>query len=162
MGQPSRVLYLPPGVTPGPTPGQPAQQVVMPSGIPFDRGFFEQVLPHSVAAFCAQVNCPTPIVELLTTDGTTHYVKGIAGVSDSWVALHTMSPDHEHDVQVFIPFQTIFRVEVHPESDELRKRLGFVLTATKVNTPEIDAQAKIAAAAAPKTQAVARKKPASP
>ncbi len=155
MGQPSRVLYLPPGVTPpGPTPGQMPPPQVMPSGIPFDRVFFEQVLPHSVAAFCQQIKCPTPVVELLTMDGTTHYVKGISGVSDSWVALHTTSPDHDHDVQVFIPFQTIFRVEVHPEDDDRRKRLGFVLSATKVIAPEMAAQATIAA---PKARTAAKK-----
>jgi hypothetical protein len=95
-------------------------------GIPFDRAFFERVLPPAVENFCSQANCNVPIVEVLTVDGTTHYVNGISGVSDQWVALHTTDPDHPHSTQIFVPYQTIFRVEIHPESDERRRHLGFV------------------------------------
>ena len=124
MTQPSRVIYLPPGVTPA--AAQPTQAPVAFPGIPFDRNFFEHILPQSIQSFCSQVECKVPVVELLTVDGTTHYVNGISGVSDQWVALHTAMPDHEHPVQVFIPYQTIFRVEIHPAENERRHRLGFL------------------------------------
>ena len=126
MTQPQRVIYLPPGVVP-PAPSQP--QVVTqagPSGVPFDRTFFEQVLPPSIAGFCQQVQCKVPVVELITVDGVKHYINGISGVADAWVALQTASPEHDHPTQVFIPYQTIFRVEIHPEEDVKRQRLGFV------------------------------------
>lgn len=120
MPQAASVIYLPPGVVPVPS------QVPQQAGVPFDRSFFEQVLPQAVAAFCEQTGCEGPIVEVLTVDGTTHYVNGISGLTDSWVALHTADPDHDHAVQVFVPFQTIFRVEVHPSSDLHPKRMGFI------------------------------------
>jgi len=120
MTQPARVIYLPPGVAPiqAATPAT--------SGLPFDRAFFEQILPPAVAAFCQQTNCSSPIVEVMTVDGTTHYINGISGVTDTWVALHTSSMEHEEPVQVFIPYQTIFRVEIHPAENERRHRLGFL------------------------------------
>ncbi len=124
MTQPSRVIYLPPGVA-APAAATPLPQAG-PSGLPFDRHFFEQVLPQSVASFSAAANCGTPIVELLTVDGITHYVKGISGVSDVWVALHTTQPDHSHPIQVFVPYQTIFRLAIHPCDDE-RPTFGFAL-----------------------------------
>ena len=127
--QPSRVIYLPPGVVPPPpTPQSPA---IIPSGIPFDRAFFEKVIPSAVAGFCAQVGCTIPVLELMTVDGMTHYVNGISGVADQWVALQTSLPDHPHPVQTFIPYQTIFRVEIHPEADERRAHLGFVTDSVK-------------------------------
>jgi len=122
MTQPQRVIYLPPGVTPS-QPAVPTGPV--PSGIPFDRLFFEQVLGPSIQAFCSQVQCTVPIVELQTVDGTTHYINGISGVADSWVALQTSNPDNNCTSQVFIPYQTIFRVEIHPEHDKRREHLGF-------------------------------------
>lgn len=122
MTQPSRVIYLPPGVVAGPPAPQPAAGT---SGIPFDRNFFENILPPSIAGFCQQVKCEVPIVELTTVDGLTHYVNGISGLSDAWVALQTSSPEHEHPTQVFIPYQTIYRVEIHPEEDVRRHHLGF-------------------------------------
>ncbi len=125
MTQPQRVLYLPPGVVPPPST-QPPAAIQVSNGVPFDRAFFEQVLPPSIAGFCAQVKCKVPVVELITIDGATHYVNGISGVADSWVALQTASPEHDHPTQVFIPYQTIFRVEIHPEEDVKRERLGFV------------------------------------
>lgn len=124
MTQPSRVIYLPPGVVAA-TPA-PAQHTGAPSGIPFDRNFFENVLPPSIAAFCQQTRCDVPVVEVSTVDGVTHYVNGISGLSDTWVALQTARPEHTHPTQVFIPYQTIYRVEIHPEDDEHRRHLGFV------------------------------------
>jgi hypothetical protein len=120
--QPQRVIYLPPGVVPAPAPqpGAPG------ANVPFDRAFFEQVLPSAVESFCKQVSCEVPVVEVLTMDGTTHYVNGISGVSDSWVALHTSHRDHPHPVQAFVAYQTIFRVEIHPNSDQREHRLGFI------------------------------------
>jgi hypothetical protein len=132
MNQPSRVIYLPPGVLPPPA-APPA--IPINTGIPFDRVFFEQVLPGAIAGFCKQVNCDVPVVELTTVDAMTHYVNGISGVSDQWVALTTAKPDHHHPVQVFIPYQTVFRVEIHPESDERRAHLGFVTVPARV--PEV-------------------------
>lgn len=132
MNQPSRVIYLPPGVVPPPAAAQP---IPVNTGVPFDRGFFEQVLPGAIAGFCKQVGCKVPVVELTTVDAMTHYVNGISGVSDQWVALTTSRPDHQHLVEVFIPYQTIFRVEIHPESDERRAHLGFV--AAPVRVPEV-------------------------
>ena len=123
MSQPSRTIFLPPGVT-APAPAHAPMSL----GVPFDRQFFEQVLPGAIAGFCSQVECTTPVVELMTTDGTSHFVNGISGVSDQWVALQTSLPDHHHVAQVFIAYQTIFRVEVHPETDERRRHLGFDLS----------------------------------
>ncbi|KAA0234530.1 MAG: hypothetical protein HUU14_10720 [Dehalococcoidia bacterium] len=124
MVQAANVIYLPPGVAAAPP--QVAQ-----TAIPFDRAFFEQILPGAVSAFCEQTGCEGPIVEVLTLDGTTHYVNGISGLTDSWVALHTADPEHDHAVQVFVPYQTIFRVEVHPSSDLHPGRMGFVTTPPK-------------------------------
>ncbi|MBI2765386.1 MAG: hypothetical protein HYX53_05660 [Chloroflexi bacterium] len=123
--QPSRVLYLPPGVAAA------APQAVAIPGLPFDRNFFQNILPQAIQSFCTQVECGVPVVELLTVDGTTHFVNGISGVSDQWVALHTSELDHEHVKQVFVPYQTIFRVEVHPAENERRHRLGFLLGAPR-------------------------------
>lgn len=114
------VLYLPPGVV-LPAAGPAAA----PTGAPFDRAFFERVLPDTVRAFCEQAKCEEPVVEVLTVDGERHFVRGISGVADQWVALHTVRPDHPHPVQVFVPYVTIFRVEIHPEMDE-RRGIGFV------------------------------------
>ena len=125
MTQPQRVIYLPPGVVPPPS-SQPQVPQQVAAGIPFDRTFFEQVLPPSIAGFCKQVKCKVPVVELITVDGMTHYVNGISGVADSWVALQTANLEHDHPTQVFIPYQTIFRVEIHPEEDVKREKLGFL------------------------------------
>ncbi len=122
MAQGQNVLYLPQGVST--TASSTAQQ--SPSGPPFDKAFFQAILPVSIKNFCEQTNCETPIVELLTLDGKRHFVKGISGVADQWVALHTEQEDHEHPVQVFLPYQTIFRVEIHPEKDPKERRLGFI------------------------------------
>ena len=122
MTQPANLIYLPPGVMPPPS-SQPQPPT---PAIPFDRHFFEAVLPGSVDAFCHQTKCDSPIVELFTIDGTRHFLKGVSGVSDSWVALHTHSEEHDHAIQVFLPFQTIYRVEIHPEEDARQRRLGFI------------------------------------
>ncbi|MCC7089576.1 MAG: hypothetical protein M9925_01665 [Chloroflexi bacterium] len=124
MTQPSRVIYLPPGVVAGTPLPHPAATIG--SGLPFDRNFFENILPPSIAGFCQQVKCQVPVVEVSTVDGMTHYVKGISGLADTWVALQTASPEHTHPRQVFVPYQTIYRVEIHPEEDEGRRHLGFV------------------------------------
>ena len=123
MAETSNVIYLPPGVVAPPPPMQHS------NGAPFDRAFFQQVLPQAVSAFCAQAGCESPVVEVLTTDGTTHYVVGISGFTDTWVALHVSEPDHDHPVQVFLPYATVFRVEIHPASDIHEGRLGFVTRA---------------------------------
>lgn len=125
--QPSRVIYLPPGVVAPPAPGPG----IVSTGIPFDRAFFEQVLQPAIVGYCEQVGCTIPVVELSTVDGVTHYVNGIAGVADQWVALQTSVPDHPRPIQVFVPYQTIYRVEIHPESDERRAHLGFATTSVK-------------------------------
>ncbi len=146
---PANVLYLPPGVVPfnaaNRAPAHP------PGGPAFDREFFEKVLPGSIAAFCNQVVCDIPRVELLTVDGTTIYVNGISGVADDWVALHTARPEHEHPIQVFLPYQAIFRVEIHPESDGRRRRLGFMGQATPA--PEHPALPALTAKAEPRPTA---------
>lgn len=122
MTQGQNVLYLPQGVAMAPS--SPAPQA--PTGPPFDKTFFQAILPTAIKNFCEQTKCEAPIVELLTVDGTRHFVKGISGVADQWVALHTEQEDHEHPVQVFLPYQTIYRVEVHPEKDAKQRRLGFI------------------------------------
>ena len=126
MAQPASqsVIYLPPGVIPQ---GQPS--AVVPSGIPFDRAFFERLLPQAVQSFCNQTTCDLPVVEVFTVDGTRHFVNAISGVTDTFVALQTSMEAHDHTIQAFIPYQTIYRVEIHPEPDSNRRRLGFVLGA---------------------------------
>ena len=143
MTQPQRVLYLPPGVAPG---AVSVQQQIAPNSLPFDRTFFEQVLPQAIQAFCSQLQCTFPVVELMTVDGTTHYVNGIAGVADNWVALQTSRDGHEHVTQVFVPYATIFRLEIHPSPDAGRSHLGFVLDSVK-RPPELPAAAESGAAA---------------
>jgi hypothetical protein len=124
MAQNPAVIYLPPGVVAQPVVGSPPSAPT--SNIPFDRNFFEKVLPAAIESFCKQTDCKTPMVELLTVDGATHFVNGISGVSEAWVALHASRKEHEHPMQVFVPFQTIFRVEIHPEPDSRNSRLGFI------------------------------------
>lgn len=119
--QTGKVIYLPAGVSAVPVP--PAASPT--AGLPFDRAFFEGVLPAAVASFRQQLSCDSPVVEVLTVDGTTHYVKGISGVSDLWVALTTVAEDHEPPTQSFVAYQTVFRVEIHP-CGETRRHLGFV------------------------------------
>jgi hypothetical protein len=148
---PNSVIYLPPGVVPAAPP------VPLHTGIPFDRQFFEAVLPRAVDAFCKQVTCDTPRVELYTLDGSTHFVNGVSGVTDSWVALQTSREDHDHTSQVFVPYQTIFRVEIHPESDGARRKLGFILEGS-LKTPPAVQPAQIAAPA-PVAEAKATRKP---
>jgi hypothetical protein len=129
MTHPANIIYLPPGVMP--VPSGPQQQSQPVPNIPFDRNFFENVLPASVQSFCEQTGCDSPIVELFTIDGTRHFLKGISGVSPAWVALHTQSEEHDHAIQVFLPFQTIYRVEIHPEKDAEQRRLGFIVPERK-------------------------------
>ena len=121
-----RVIFLPPGVMPAPQP-LPQQQVHPQAGLPFDRTFFEQVLPGSIASFCQQVKCTQPVVEVLTVDGVTHFVRGVSGLSDAWVALHTRVDNHDEDIQVFIPYASIFRVAIHPAEDDHKSTMGFLV-----------------------------------
>jgi hypothetical protein len=111
----------------------------MPPGIPFDRAFFEQLLGGAISAFSKEIECAQPLVELLTVDGTTHYVKGVYGVSDAWVALATQDEDHDQPVQMFVPYQTVFRVSIHP-CEEHNRKLGFALgqPRSEVLQPQID------------------------
>ena len=153
MTQPSRVIYLPPGVVPAPT----GQSPTPPSGIPFDRSFFQQILPGSIASFGENTTCSQPIVELLTTDGTSHYVKGIVGVADNWVALHTQRKDHAEAVEVFLPYQTIFRVEIHPCGDQDRT-LGFLVGQPKLELPAAALETELPTPAAQTKRASSKKK----
>jgi hypothetical protein len=148
MTSPSRVIYLPPGVVAPQGPSSPPVPIT--PGIPFDKTFFQQILPVAVDGFCKQADCNVPIVEVLTVDGTTHYVNGISGVADQWVALHTTQPDHPHSTQIFVPYQTIFRVEIHPESDEKRRHLGFVTT--DIQPPSVAEVERVVAQKAPATR----------
>lgn len=149
MTQPSRVIYLPPGVVAPQGPSSPPVPII--PGVPFDRGFFQQILPAAVDGFCKQADCNVPIVEVLTVDGVTHYVNGISGVADQWVALHTTQPDHPHSTQIFVPYQTIFRVEIHPEMDEKRRHLGFFTNeGTPPTVPEVERVAAVKPPAARK------------
>ena len=147
MGQPSRVIYLPTGVA-APSMAQPVPPPTA-SGVPFDRAFFQQILPAAVNSFCTQVKCDRPVVELLTVDGARLFIQGISGVADSWVALQTTTEEHPHPIQVFVPYQTIFRVEVHA-CDNKRRPLGFLLNqqpptlAPAVLAPAVEAPAPAA------------------
>lgn len=67
-------------------------------------------------------------MQLLTVDGTTHYVKGVAGVAENWVALHTQTQDRDLTAEVFVPYTTVFRLAIHP-CDDHNRRLGFILEA---------------------------------
>jgi hypothetical protein len=126
MTMPANVIYLPPGVMP------PAQAGAAPGGIPFDRQFFERILPQAVKAYCEQSNCTSPQVQVATIDGTLHHIVGISGVTDSWVAVQASREDHPHVMELFLPYQTIYRVEIHPEGDEGHGHLGFVLPANGI------------------------------
>jgi len=130
----SSVIYLPPGVVP-PAHGLPPG----PMAVPFDRQFFELVLPRAVQAFCSQVECHIPRVEVYTTDGSTLFVNGISGVTDAWVAVQASREDHENAIQVFLPYQTIYRVEIHSESDAARRRLGYVEMEPGKSVPAVQA-----------------------
>ena len=131
---------------------QPVPQAMAP-GVPFDRAFFEQVLPAAVNSFCSQVKCDRPVVEVLTVDGARLFIQGISGVSESWAALQTTTEEHPHPIQVFVPYQTIFRVEVHA-CDDKRRPLGFFLNqeppaaALTVLPPPVEAPAGPAPVAA--------------
>ena len=127
------IIYLPPGVLP---PAQVGTPVVAPSGIPFDRQFFETILPQAIKAYCEQSNCTSPQVQVATIDGALHHIVGISGVTDSWVAVQASREDHPHVMEIFLPYQTIYRIEIHPEGDEGHGHLGFVLPVDGV-TPAV-------------------------
>jgi hypothetical protein len=136
MTQPRNVIYLPPGVV----PPEPASSLQPEARAPFDRQFFEAMLPQAVASFCKQVECDAPRVEVYTTDGTVHYVNAISGVTDTWVALYASREEHKDALELFLPYQTVYRVEIHPESDENRRHLGFVAPLAAQQPPAVQEQ----------------------
>lgn len=140
MTQTQNVIYLPPGVVPAAPPVASSAG----SGIPFDRQFFEAVLPRAVDGYCQQVGCDSPRVELYTADGSRHFINAISGVTDTWVALQTSREDHDHTVQVFLPYQTIYRVEIHPQGDEAERHMGFIAS-TKRPPPAVQPKQKVIA-----------------
>jgi hypothetical protein len=110
----------------------------MPNLVPFDRQFFEAILPQAIGSFSQQIGCDQPLVQVLTVDGAQHFVKGVAGVSDAWVALHTQVEDTEQAVEMFVPYQTIFRVSIVP-CEEHNRRLGFILSSRPTPTVSVPA-----------------------
>ena len=70
-----------------------------------------------------------PLVQVFTADGARHYIRAISGVSDQWVALHTQEELNEQPVQVFIPYATVIRVEIHPDLSPDLRRFGFLTDA---------------------------------
>ncbi|MCY4618103.1 MAG: hypothetical protein OXD50_06045 [Chloroflexi bacterium] len=130
-------LILPPGAV-------PTQPPPTPSGPPFDRNFFESVLPSAIQSYCSQVACTMPLVQLFTSDGARHYIRAISGVTDQWVALHTQEEVNEQPVQVFIPYATVIRVEIHPDLSPDLRRFGFLTdnaepSAERITAGETDA-----------------------
>ena len=125
-------LILPPGAV-------PTQPPPTPSGPPFDRNFFESVLPSAIQSYCSQVACTMPLVQLFTGDGARHYIRAISGVTDQWVALHTQEELNEQPVQVFIPYATVIRVEIHPDLSPDLRRFGFLTDSTDASPTELGA-----------------------
>lgn len=126
-------LILPPGAV-------PTAPIPSPSGPPFDRNFFEAVLPSAIQSYCTQVACTMPLVQLFTADGARHYIRAISGVSDQWVALHTQEEANEEPVQLFIPYVTIIRVEIHPDLSPDLRRFGFITDAAEASPVESGAR----------------------
>jgi hypothetical protein len=133
MTMPQNVIYLPPGVMPPAPAGVAAQG----ANIPFNRQFFEAMLPQAIKAYCEQVHCTSPQVQIATVDGSLHHVVGISGVTDGWVAVHATREDHDHTMEIFLPYQTIYRVEIHPEADAAHHHLGFSLPLDGRPTPAV-------------------------
>lgn len=119
------LLVLPPGVLLPPPPPPAGPQ---PGSPPFNRDFFERILPEVAAAFCERAACDSVIVELITTDGATHLVKGISALSEQWVALQLASTEYDHEIDSFIPYQAIYRLELHPRLAREPRRLGYLGT----------------------------------
>ena len=111
-------LILPAGAVQAPMPTS--------AGPPFDREFFETVLPQAIQSYCTQVACTMPLVQVFTVDGLRHYIRGISGVTDQWVALHTQEELNEQPIQVFVPYATVMRVEIHPDLSPDLRRFGFL------------------------------------
>ena len=124
-------LILPPGAVP---PESPAPA----SGPPFDRNFFEAVLPSAIQSYCTQVACTMPLVQVFTADGARHYIRAISGVTDRWVALHTQEEVNEQPVQVFIPYVTMIRIEIHPDLSPDLRRFGFLTDDTEPSDENAD------------------------
>jgi hypothetical protein len=148
MTMPQNVIYLPPGVMP-PAPNGAAAQA---ANIPFNRQFFEAMLPQAIKSYCEQVHCTSPQVQVATLDGSLHHVVGISGVTDGWVAVHATREDHDHSMEVFLPYQTIYRVEIHPEADAAHNHLGFSLPLDGSPTPAVQLEAPAKAKAKPKAK----------
>lgn len=129
MARPSP-LVLPPGVVP------PLSSAPQTPFAPFDRRFFESVLPGAISAYCTQVACTIPLVQIYTADGARHYIRAISAVSDSWVALHTQEDQDEAAVQLFIPYTTIMRVEIHPDLSPELRRFGFIPASDSDASPD--------------------------
>ena len=126
-------LILPPGVV---SQGQPAA-----SGVPFNRDFFESVLPGAIQSYCTQVACTMPLVQLFTSDGSRHYIRAISAVSDLWVALHTQEELDEQPIQMFIPYVTIIRIEIHPDLTPDLRKFGFITAGMSAASTAIPATA---------------------
>ena len=129
-------LILPPGAAPPTSPTT--------SGPPFDRNFFESVLPSAVQSYCSQVACTMPLVQLFTADGARHYIRAISGVTDQWVALHTQEELNDQPVQVFIPYATVIRVEIHPDLSPDLRRFGFITDSSPPPSAQIAAGEAVA------------------
>ena len=125
-------LILPPGAVP--THATPSA-----SGPPFDRDFFESTLPGAIQSYCSQVACTMPLVQVFTADGARHYIRAISGVTDRWVALHTQEELYEQPVQVFVPYATVIRVEIHPDLSPDLRRFGFLTETSLHSAAEIAA-----------------------
>jgi hypothetical protein len=128
--QPSRVIYLPPGVVAPQGPSSPA--VPANPGIPFDKAFFQQILPAAVDGFCQQVGCNVPILEVLTVDGMTHYVNGIIGVADQWLRSRSQAGPRARD-QMFVPYRR-YSAWSSSRAGRRRRHLGFAASGDKPTT----------------------------
>ena len=113
-------LILPPGAVPTSVP--PA------GGPPFNRDFFESFLPQAIQSFCSQVACTIPLVRIFTADGARYYIRALSGLTDQWLALETQEDEGDDPVQVFIPYATVIRVEIHPDLSPELRRFGFLTT----------------------------------
>ncbi len=108
-------LILPPGL--GASQGS--------GGAAFGRDYFQTILPQTVQSYCDQVSCTNPVVEVYTIDGRKFYVRAVSATSERWVALDTQDDDEE-PVQVFLPYETVLRIEIHADLTPEMRRLGFL------------------------------------
>ena len=83
-------------------------------GIPFDPGFFCEMLPGRVGALCPAPSNNTHVVYLHLTDGTTLDVCHVVKLAPLWIAVaafRDVPSCDEMDIQ-FVPYSTIHRVAV--------------------------------------------------